>query len=216
MIATEIVESMGDAAFATRSEEGIIAWNDAAERLLGFQEHDVLGRHCYRILDGRDVFGNAFCAEDCSVLRMARRREAIARFEIQLRHKSGRRMQVGVSIAVVPNASQSQVDLVHVLDCRRLGQAQDRRRSVGSTFFEGQGRRSHDSSASRDEATGRLTPRELEILRLLADGLGTRAIAERLNISISTVRNHIQNILDRLGVHSRLEALSVARRHRLI
>ncbi len=55
-----------------------------------------------------------------------------------------------------------------------------------------------------------LSPRELEVLRLLAEGLGTRAIAERLVISTSTTRNHIQRILTRLGVHSRLEAVRAA------
>jgi DNA-binding CsgD family transcriptional regulator len=56
-----------------------------------------------------------------------------------------------------------------------------------------------------------LTPREVEVLRLLAGGASTDQIAELLNISRETVRNHVRSILRKLGVHSRLEAIAVAR-----
>ena len=55
-----------------------------------------------------------------------------------------------------------------------------------------------------------LTARELEILELLAEGASGRSIASRLYLSANTVRNHAQSILDKLGVHSRLEAVAVA------
>ncbi|MBI4730452.1 MAG: response regulator transcription factor [Acidobacteria bacterium] len=61
-----------------------------------------------------------------------------------------------------------------------------------------------------------LTPREIELLRLLAEGLANRAIAERLLISLHTVRNHVQNILTKLQAHSKLEAVAVAVREGVI
>lgn len=61
-----------------------------------------------------------------------------------------------------------------------------------------------------------LTSRELEILSLLAAGTATSQIAERLYLSANTVRNHVQSVLTKLGVHSRLEAVSVAVREDLI
>jgi DNA-binding NarL/FixJ family response regulator len=61
-----------------------------------------------------------------------------------------------------------------------------------------------------------LTAREREILELIAEGLTNGAIAKRLFISVNTVRNHVQNILAKLDVHSKLEALSVAIRDGLI
>ena len=61
-----------------------------------------------------------------------------------------------------------------------------------------------------------LTRREAEILRLVAGGANTRTVAEQLHVSPSTVRNHVQNILDKLGAHSRLEAVAYATRHRLL
>lgn len=55
-----------------------------------------------------------------------------------------------------------------------------------------------------------LTPRELEILRLIADGLGNQEIARRLYLSVHTVKNHVHKILDTLGVSSRLAAVNLA------
>jgi len=61
-----------------------------------------------------------------------------------------------------------------------------------------------------------LTPRELEVLRLLAEGKSTVAIMQELVVSIHTVRNHIRNILTKLNAQSRLEAVTVAARQGLI
>ena len=55
-----------------------------------------------------------------------------------------------------------------------------------------------------------LTRRETEILRLVAEGLQNKEIAQKLTLSLATVRNHIHNILDKLEVHSKLEAVSLA------
>jgi DNA-binding NarL/FixJ family response regulator len=57
-----------------------------------------------------------------------------------------------------------------------------------------------------------LTRRQLEIVRLIDEGLPNKAIARRLSISLSTVKNHVHNVLERLGVDSRQEAVVVVRR----
>lgn len=61
-----------------------------------------------------------------------------------------------------------------------------------------------------------LTPRELEVLSLLAEGTSGPKIARRLDVSSNTVRTHIQNILTKLQVHSRLEAAAFAVRHGIV
>lgn len=61
-----------------------------------------------------------------------------------------------------------------------------------------------------------LTAREQEVLVLLAGGRSNAAIADSMHVSINTVRNHVANVLAKLGVHSKLEALSVAVREGLI
>lgn len=64
--------------------------------------------------------------------------------------------------------------------------------------------------------TEALTVRETEVLRRLADGLTTEQIAADLYVSVNTVRNHVNNIIRKLNVHSRLEAVSYAIRNGLI
>lgn len=61
-----------------------------------------------------------------------------------------------------------------------------------------------------------LTPRQAEVLRLLEHGRSTEQIAGQLHLSIETVRNHIRAVLRALHVHSRLEAVAVARREHLV
>jgi DNA-binding NarL/FixJ family response regulator len=61
-----------------------------------------------------------------------------------------------------------------------------------------------------------LTPRQTEVLRLLEHGRSTDQIARELHLSIETVRNHVRHILRALDVHSRLEAVAVARREHLL
>jgi DNA-binding NarL/FixJ family response regulator len=61
-----------------------------------------------------------------------------------------------------------------------------------------------------------LSPREVEVLTLLAEGLGTAGIAERLFISRQTVATHVQRILAKLGAHSRAEAVAIAYRAQLV
>lgn len=76
-------------------------------------------------------------------------------------------------------------------------------------------------AAARDRTVERrpiepLTPRELEVLRALAEGLSTPEISERLFIAPNTLRTHVQNIMGKLRVHSKLEAVAFALRHRLV
>jgi len=61
-----------------------------------------------------------------------------------------------------------------------------------------------------------LTPREKEVLRLMAEGKSSRDIAARLGISYTTVRTHIRSLGSKLGVHSKLEAIVKARELALI
>lgn len=65
-------------------------------------------------------------------------------------------------------------------------------------------------------ASEELSPRELEVLQLLAEGKSTQTIANDLVLSTKTVRNHVQAILSKLDVHSKLEAVATAARRGLI
>jgi two-component system, NarL family, nitrate/nitrite response regulator NarL len=67
--------------------------------------------------------------------------------------------------------------------------------------------------ASAEQRARRLTRRELEILQLMADGVPAERLAVLLGMSPATLRTHIQNIITKLGVHSKTEALAFAIRH---
>ena len=62
----------------------------------------------------------------------------------------------------------------------------------------------------------RLTPREMEVLQHVAKGMNNREIAKELYISENTVKNHVRNILEKLHLHSRMEAVVYAVREKLI
>ena len=80
------------------------------------------------------------------------------------------------------------------------------------TALVNQGGRTNDSI----KTLSKLTRREREVLALLADGSNKDAIAEALAISPQTARTHVQNILAKLGLHSRLEAAAFARKHPIL
>jgi DNA-binding NarL/FixJ family response regulator len=74
-------------------------------------------------------------------------------------------------------------------------------------------RHRRDADADAKRRLERLTPREQQILERMATGMSSDAIAKALNMSPHTLRTHMQNILTKLGVHSKMEALVIAIRH---
>ena len=77
-------------------------------------------------------------------------------------------------------------------------------------------RRPSRTRSHAERAAAELTGRERECLEMLVEGLDTEAMVARLGVARTTVRTHLQSVLSKLGVHSRLEAASFAVRHRLL
>lgn len=203
-----IVAGTADAAFGTDEESRIVIWNRAAEQLLGYSASRVLGRHCCEILCGVDVYGNRFCRENCALELMVRKSEGIHRFELEIRKESGKRIPVGISIIVVPGPKATQYTLIHLLQPLGADPSPNLAGTSDSAVPV--------SVAGNASEPQPLTGREIEVLRMFSDGLTTREIADALYISVATVRNHTQNILRKLDVHSKAEAVSLALRNRLI
>jgi DNA-binding CsgD family transcriptional regulator len=211
------VAGTADPAFATDEQGRIIIWNKAAGRLLGRDPAQVLGRLCHQIICGTDVFGNRYCSEHCALVEMVRRREALHHFEMDVAGSSGDSIRVSFSIIVVPGPGATRFSLVHIFRPASRGREADEllRRILTGT----PGPAPAAVAASIPQAASRpasLTAREIEVLHRMADGESTKAIADSLFISTTTVRNHIQHILQKLEAHSKMEAVSLALRNRLI
>jgi DNA-binding NarL/FixJ family response regulator len=76
--------------------------------------------------------------------------------------------------------------------------------------------RRDDGERAQEVPAPRLTEREMQVLKLVARGMNNRDIAKELFISENTVKNHVRNILEKLQIHSRMEAVMVAVREKLI
>jgi DNA-binding CsgD family transcriptional regulator len=74
---------------------------------------------------------------------------------------------------------------------------------------------SRTTDPDRIKALG-ITPRELEVLQLIADGLSTREMAERLFVSENTVKTHTSRVFDKLGASRRTQAVQIAQQQRII
>jgi PAS domain S-box-containing protein len=196
-----------DAVFATDRQEHIIFWNRQAQRLLGYESDEVLGRPCSAALNGCDVFGNRYCTESCPVTRIATRGEPVKQFGLQLKASDGRVVAADVSILHLAVRPPDHFVLLHTVTPRVRGtssvEAENARESPPRPILVA-------VRESQDVRAQKLTPREVEVLGMLAAGHPTPEIAERLHISTLTARNHIQNILEKLEVHSKAEAVAFA------
>jgi DNA-binding CsgD family transcriptional regulator len=213
----DVVASTADAAFATDEDGRIIIFNKAAERLLGRNAAAVLGKPCHEVLCGTDVFGNRFCGTSCTLVEMVRRREPIRHFELDITGAGGRRIRASFSILTVPGSKPSRFSLVHIFQPVGRGREADELiRRILETSPAPLLPPLPGSAAPPAPAPAALTAREIEVLRMLSDGVSTEKIAGSLFISVATVRNHVQHILGKLEVHSKLEAVSLALRNRIL
>src|SRR6266700_3539397 len=84
------------------------------------------------------------------------------------------------------------------------------------TEFATLAKRDSEEEQAQHVAPPKLTDREMEVLKLVARGMNNRDIAKELFISENTVKNHVRNILEKLQIHSRMEAVMIAVREKLI
>jgi PAS domain S-box-containing protein len=203
------VVAASDALVGTDQEGRILLWNQVAADLFGYPATAALGMFCHSLLRGRDCFGNAYCTANCNILQSIRKAERVHDFELTVRRYNGEWLTVEVSITTLRRPGEDEVLVLHLF---RPVHEELERLSSGPELaaFE------NGSNRVDVRSTSPLSGRELEVLQLLADGLTTAAVAERLEIRQNTVRNHIQNAFSKLDVHSRAEAVAVALRQHLI
>ena len=206
----------GEAVMAIDYSDRIILWNKEAERVFGRPARAVLGKTCHEIMGGRDIHGNLYCYRACPVAHQARdmSAEPVHSFPLEVKTGSGKTKHVSVTLFAVPNTRPSLSTIVHVF--------REIEKKSASPLVEQLATEAEPPTAPRfplggqETASVTLTSREKEILRCLAEGLATPDIARRLAISRVTVRNHVQNVLQKLDVHNKLAAVAFAHQHGLV
>ena len=217
----ELLDKTADAAYVVDENQRIVAWNQVAADLLGFEPQDVVGAPCYQVLGGHADGGCVVCKRGCQPHAAGRRGELVPNFDMQVRTADGPPHWLNVSVIALPvagSAGDAVWAVVHL--CRDIeGKKQAQQFAADMVTRVAQFKQQGQAPANGGPfgaPESSLTPRELQILRLLCQGADTSTIATTLMIGQTTARNHIQRVLHKLGVHSRLEAVSYARQQGLV
>lgn len=208
-----LLDNTADGAFAIDENQRICYWNQAAQAILGYSPEEVMGQPCYKILRGCDDKGSVICHQRCDVSVNALAGRMVVNYNVATRSKSGEMRWINVSILTLANISaQGSSLVVHLF--RDATQAKQNEQFIHQMFDTVEKWHKVASLPPSPNSTRplveALTQREEEVLILLTQGLSTSQIARSLSISSATVRNHIQNILHKLNVHSRIEAVAYA------
>lgn len=177
----------GDALMAAGADRRVRVWNAAAERMLGLTAAEVLGRPCWEVLAASGEDGSVICHPGCARARLSAQGHPVPSHRMLVR--TGHDGKKLVDVATLSIANGGDVVCLHVL---------------------------RDAEAPVRARDAHLTPRQRQILSLLAEGLPVKTIARQLGVAEVTVRNHVRGILTELGARSQLAAVAEARRRRLI
>ena len=176
--------------FVTDDKQRIRAWSKAAQRMLGYEPDEVVGKRCYEVITGTHADGHPVCRTGCPVTRNARHGRGTASYQVTAMGRNGQPRYLDNTVIVL-EGPQNSFRIIHLL------------------------RESCDTPPARPPAARQpadamhlaetLTRRELEVLRLFAGGATLEEVASQLSVSVFTARNHTTNIQHKLGVRNRLQ-----------
>jgi two-component system nitrate/nitrite response regulator NarL len=212
-------------------------------RVLIVQDHPLLASAIAKILDSQSdltVSGIARRADEAAKLA-AEDQPAVVLMDFLLPDSSGPvaatkiRMAAPHSAIVFHSADESETALLDAIDAGAIAYLTKsatadqiieavRKASVGEVLIPvalfakaiARQRKVVTDRQAREKLLAEFTPRELDVLRLLAEGLDTANLATRLGIAPHTVEWHVSHVIEKLGVHSKLQAVIAAARRGLI
>ena len=186
----EVLNRVPYGACVTDSENRIVFWNRGAEALVGHSREEAVGRRCCDVIACRAVGGSPLCAEGegCPAADSSQDADAAAPgfFDANLICASGR----GKSVTFVP-LPQCPAAFGEGAALKLFSERSAKEEDAGD-----------DSETAERRAS--LTPREMEVVNLLAQGFGTGEIASELTVSVHTVLNHIRNARGKVDAKDRL------------
>ncbi len=189
----------------------VVYWNDCADRFLGWTAREALGRPCYDVFAGQDVFGNLCCFRDCGIALGPLRGEApgTVRDGRPAARRHSQRLVTRTLAFPSPGAAYRSSST-----CSRTGTRSFSRPSSARP----RGRRANrpDAPAGPPEPSDQPVPARKADPGSPRAGYGSVNIAARLGLSHATIRNHVQHLLRRMDVHSQVEAVSLAFRRGLL
>jgi PAS domain S-box-containing protein len=216
----DTVSNTADGMFAVDANQRIIKWNSGAERILKYSGDQVLDHDCFRIIAGHLSPERPWCRANCKARSCVLRGTPLENIDLLTQTSEGKPIWINVSIVSPPPGNEPIT--VHIFRDvtreKRAGQAVDQFLAALEMSADGADMPTIERAciqpvghrATSAESIPDLSGREIEVLTLLAEGLSTKVLAERLGISHFTVRNHIQNILVKLDLHSKAQAVSYA------
>lgn len=172
----------------------VVVWNKDAEQAFGHKADAAIGRKCWEVVAGVDMEGNPFCSSDCDLAARLLRGEPIPSDLVEICIGPQRRASTFTTLPAT-DAKHGPIFLHAFQPIAGVAPAPTQ---AGVTLLPV------------------LTPRQRQILLLLEEGRSTQEIAGELFLSVSTVRNHIKELLRKVGAHSRLEAVAKAKQAGLI
>jgi len=199
-----IAARTGDAVYVVGPDYSIVHWDSRMESLTGTLSEEALGRPCYEVVMGEREDRGPVCAHGCSVMHLARAHRPVSSFEMRIKTRSGERLWVSASNLTVESGEGPY--LVHLLrDSQGTHDALEMAHGLIQLSSK------NEAPAPRRKDIPALTPRQLEVLKLLAGGKSVKEVGLELYLSEATVRNRVRSLLQALGAHSQLEVLAKAR-----
>ena len=196
-------------AYAMSLDQTIRFWNSGAERILGHRAENVVGRHCYEVLQNLNVDSSLeACIKGCPSLGAAGEGRTGTVFQMRMLSASGERKLVTLTPIVIPTEDSSQLMLVHLFHGQNNEALSTRAANAVEGVLAGYSSPRQKAGQEKDNP---LTDRELEVLRLMAAGLSNRDISKQLGVSYHTVRNHLSSIRSKLSVKRRNDAARIGR-----
>lgn len=210
-----------DVAFAVDERYYIVFWSAEAERVLGYPAGEVLGRPCYEVIRGRNSFGKLYCRLECEPVVRSLNRERCPTYDLHSRTRDGKDIWLNVSTFALWDELGCSCWTVHLArditpQRRKQELAEKVIGLVGRALASGPEAGAQERPPAKTMPSIAFSRREMEVLRLLATGLTTAQIAAQLRIRRTTVAHYIQQIMRKIGVRRRSQAIAWAFRNNMV
>ncbi|QIN84569.1 PAS domain-containing protein [Rubrobacter tropicus] len=196
-----------DAVFVVGPDHRVVYWDPRTEFLTGLAGAEVVGKPLHETVAGEREDGTPFCHCGCSAMRLARAGQSVPSHEVRLCSPTGKKRWVSVTVLNV-DAEEGPYLINLLRDSQRMHDALEMARAL----VRGSNGDAFDTAGNTPE----LTSRQLEVLRLLSEGMSARAVGRELGIAEATVRGHVRGLLRAFGMHSQIEVLAEARKTGLL